>query len=453
MVTRRPQLRSGSSARRKFRSTAPHNSLHRTLLPRLWRFTSTPVLLRATFLIAFLWVIPFSIDATSPVELAINEARRELEHVNQAVAAASWAASVTVGLNILTASLGLIAGVLPSLRRRWTKYVGLVIGVVIGLVAIFNNNIYGVDSRAVWLAIAGVEQDAEELQDKILVYDADMSVPDQEQLRQFILQSLVQVRRERLALRQTSSKFGRQQASASVSQLRESTFGWIAVLDAQVPTIKQFKSRPQVMESVGGPIITASAEADSLVAATDGAEKAVLAAAAKYLNDQRRRRDLPVRDEAGLSAFVRTVATDVESSVELVHVGAGRRYRVYMSWTIPGVFRDPDLVLGDVRPGDFAQTFFLRSYQTWHYEDAEIILMQVVTSQNEAVRVSIDRYPDGHYDSQHRQMLVNRKSIRVGDVVDFALGDVRYHLRMVAIKLDSPNELSGVEFVLTKAGG
>jgi hypothetical protein len=284
---------------------------------------------------------PHVVLAISPrAASVIAKAQTELQNAERVVGQAESRALTAIGLNIAAAVLGLFAGSLPSLKRKWTKTAGLALGIAIGSIAIVNNNIYGIDAQAIRADAAGLSEDAENL--RASAEDLKNAADPEDEASEIsrVLRSLFEIQKKRAALHSECFQHthGHEQGKTESAIL---TFPGEVALSAS--SDRSIKSRPSVARGQEEVVFTASADAAKLTDALAEAQRKAQALAVQYFNGIRTKNGLAPLDDAAMLAYVVTPGWERETAAERLK-GGGAAYRAYFSFRCATLLEDVTLM-------------------------------------------------------------------------------------------------------------
>jgi hypothetical protein len=285
---------------------------------------------------------PHLVLAVSPRGTSvISKVQTELQNVERVVGQAESRALTAIGLNIAAAVLGLFAGSLPSLKRKWTKTAGLALGIAIGSIAIVNNNIYGIDAQAIRADAAGLSEDAENL--RTSAEDLrNTAVPEDEPAEiDRVLRSLFEIQKKRAALH--SACFQHRQGQAQLKTDTAQMFAFPGEVTLSASADNSIKSRPSVVRSQEEVVFTASAEGAKLTDALAEAQRKAQSLAIQHFNGIRTKNGLAPLEDAAMLAYVTSPGWERETAVERLK-GAGPAYRAYFSFRCAALLEEVSLM-------------------------------------------------------------------------------------------------------------
>jgi hypothetical protein len=292
--------------------------------------------------IAILLCAPHLALAVSPRGASvISKAQAELQNVERVVSQAESRALTAIGLNIAAAVLGLLAGSLPSLKRRWTKTAGLALGIAIGSIAIVNNNIYGIDAQAIRADAAGLSEDAENLRTSAEDLRNTADPEDEAAEVSRVLRSLFEIQKKRAALHSACFQHARGLAEARNETAR--TFTLPGEVELSASADNRIKSRPAVVRSEEEVVFTASADANRLPEALAEAQRKAQAMAVQHFNGIRTKNGLAPLEDAAMLTYVMSPGWNRETASERLK-GAGPAYRAYFSFRCAALLEDVSLM-------------------------------------------------------------------------------------------------------------
>jgi hypothetical protein len=272
---------------------------------------------------------------------AIAKSQAELLNVERVVGQAESRAFTAIGLNIAAAVLGLLAGSLPSLKRKWTKTAGLVLGIAIGSIAIVNNNIYGIDAQAIRADAAGLSEDAENLKTSAEALRTTADAEDEAAEIDRVLRSLFDIQKKRAALHSECFQHSHGHAQGKNDTAQMFTFPGEVELAASAAS--GIKSRPPVVHSQEEVVFTASADAAKLTDALAEAQRKAQSLAVQYFNGLRTKNGLAPLEDAAMLKYVMSPGWERESAAEHLK-GAASGYRAYFSFRCAALLEDVTLM-------------------------------------------------------------------------------------------------------------
>jgi hypothetical protein len=315
---------------------------------------SSPPRLVAILTLAILLCAPDVVLAISPrAASAISKAQAELQNVERVVSQAESRALTAIGLNIAAAVLGLFAGSLPSLKRRWTKTAGLALGIAIGSIAIVNNNIYGIDAQAIRADAAGLSEDAQNLRTSAEDLRNTADPEDEAAEINRLLRSLFEIQKKRAALHSECFQHthGHTEGKGETAQV----FTLPGEVELAASSDNSIKSRPAVVRSQEEVVFTASADANRLPEALAEAQRKAQALAVQYFNGIRTRNGLAPLEDAAMLTYVMSPGWNRETAAERLK-GAGPAYRAYFSFRCAALLEDVTLMPAPKAAGARAAT-------------------------------------------------------------------------------------------------
>lgn len=292
--------------------------------------------------IAILLGAPDLVLAISPRGTSvISKVQTELQNVQRVVGQAESRAFTAIGLNIAAAVLGLLAGSLPSLKKKWTKAAGLALGIAIGSIAIVNNNIYGIDAQAIRADAAGLSEDAENLRTGAEDLRNTADPEDEAAEIDRLLRSLFDIQKKRAALHSACFQHRQGQAQLKTDTAHIFTFPGEVTLSAS--SDDSIKSRPSVVRNEQEVVFTASAEAAKLTDALAEAQRKAQALAVQHFNGLRTKKGLAPLEDAAMLSYVTSPGWERDTAVERLK-GARPAYRAYFSFRCAALLEEVSLM-------------------------------------------------------------------------------------------------------------